>query len=100
MMRRSRVAVTRMSEQETVFGQASSRAVLMRTITSKASPGRERLMSLSRSVLVKGVEERRMEESQPLGRRQSWRKRRSVAAAVVGDWICFEVMVCWTICWN
>jgi len=94
MIRRSRVAVASMSEQETVLGQESSRAVLIRTMRSKESPGRERLMSLSRSALLKGVEERRTEASQPLGRRQSWRKRRRVAAAVVGDWICFEVTVC------
>ncbi|KAI5341111.1 hypothetical protein L3X38_020385 [Prunus dulcis] len=40
-------------------------------------------MSASRSALLKGVEETRMEASQPLWR-QSWKKRRRVAAAVVG----------------
>lgn len=87
------MAVARMSAQETVFGHESSRAVLARTTRSKASPGRERLMSASRSAEENGVDERRMEASQPLGRRQSWRKRRSVAAAVVGLAICFAVTV-------
>lgn len=61
-------------------------------MTSNASPGRERLMSASRSALLKGVEVMRMEESQPL-RRQSWKKRRRVAAAVVGLVICLLVIV-------
>lgn len=100
MTRRWLVEAVRMSEQETVLGQEISRAVLIRTMRSKASPGRERLMSASRSALLKEVEERRTEASQPLGRRQSWRKRRSVAAAVVGFWICFVVAVCWIICSN
>lgn len=65
-------------------GQESSRAVLARTTRSNASPGRERLMSASRSELEKGVEEMRMEASQP-SMRQSWKKRRRVAAAVVGE---------------
>ncbi|KAG4958817.1 hypothetical protein JHK87_035450 [Glycine soja] len=54
MVRRSRVAAERMSAQETVLGQASSRAVLARTTRSKASPGRERLMSASRSAPGEG----------------------------------------------
>ncbi|KAK6913160.1 hypothetical protein RJ641_022761 [Dillenia turbinata] len=72
-----------MSAHDTTFGQASSRAVLALTMTSKPSPGRERLMSASRSALLKGVEEMRTEPSQPV-RMQSWKKRRRVAAAVVG----------------
>lgn len=86
------MAAARMSAQETVLGQESSRAVLARTTTSKASPGRERLMSALRSAALKGVEEMRMEASQPLGR-QSWKKRRRVAAAVVGLVICLLVTV-------
>ena len=72
-----------MSTQETVFGQVSSNAVLACTITSKVSPRRERLISASRSAELKGVEEMRMEASQPFVK-QSWKKRRSVAAAMVG----------------
>ena len=68
MVTRSRVTTARMSVQETVLGHSSSRAVLARTITSKASPGRERLISASRSALLKGVDEMRTEPSQPLGR--------------------------------
>ncbi|PON47470.1 peroxidase [Parasponia andersonii] len=93
MVTRSRAATARMSAQETVLGQASSRAVLARTTTSKASPGRERLMSASRSAELKGVEETRTEASQP-PRKQSWKKRRRVPAAVVGLAICLLVTVC------
>ncbi|KAL5582476.1 hypothetical protein UlMin_014918 [Ulmus minor] len=92
MVTRSRVATARMSAQETVSGQASSRAVLALTTTSNPSPGRERLMSASRSAVLKGVEEMRTEASQPL-RRQSWKKRRRVAAAVEGLVICLFVTV-------
>ena len=81
-----------MSTQETVFGQVSSNAILACAITSKASPGRERLISASRSAKLKGVEEMRMEASQ-LFVKQSWKKRWSVAAAVVGLVICLLVMV-------
>ena len=76
-----------MSAQETVFEQVSSNTVLARTITSKASPRKERLISASRSAELKGVEEMRMEASQPFVK-QSWEKRRSVATAVVGLVIC------------
>lgn len=93
------MATARMSEQETTPGQVSSRAVLARTTTSKASPGRERLMSASRSALAKGVEEMRMEASQP-STRQSWKKRRRAAAAVVGELICLLVVVSSMICSN
>ncbi|KAK1565629.1 hypothetical protein Q3G72_031309 [Acer saccharum] len=65
----------------TVFGQLSSRAVLAHVTTLKASPGRERLMLVSRLALLKGVEEMRTEASMPL-RMVSWKKRRSVAAVV------------------
>lgn len=92
MVTRSRVAVARMSAQETVLGQESSRAVLARVTRSKASPGKERLMSASRSAELKGVEEMRMEASQPLGK-QSWKKRRRVPAAVLGLVICLLVTV-------
>ncbi|ANM70897.1 unnamed protein product [Arabidopsis thaliana] len=80
------------SEQETVLGQASSRAVLARITTSNPSPGRERLIDESRSAVLKAVEETRTEASQPLGK-QSWKKRRRAAAAVVGVEICLLVMV-------
>ncbi len=99
MVTRSRAATANMSAHETVLGQASSNAVLARTTTSKASPGRERLMSASRSAELKGVEETRMEASQP-STRQSWKKRRRVAAAVEGLVICLFVMVCWMVCSN
>jgi len=92
MVTRSRVAMVRMSAQETVLGQESSRAVLARVTRSKASPGKERLMSASRSAELKGVEEMRMEASQPLGK-QSWKKRRRVPAAVLGLVICLLVTV-------
>lgn len=91
MMRRSRVATVMISEQETVLGQASSRAVLALTMTSKPSPGSERLIDESRSAVLKAVEEIKIEASQPFGK-QSWKKRRIVAAAVVGVVIClFEI---------
>lgn len=93
------MATAKMSAQETVFGQVSSNAVLARTITSKESPGRERLISASRSAELKGVEEMRMEASQPFIK-QSWKKRRSVAAAVVGLVICLLVMVSRMVCSN
>lgn len=92
MVTRLRVATARMSAHETTPGQASSKAVLARTMTSKPSPGRERLMSASRSALLKGVEEMRTEASQP-STRQSWKKRRRAAPAVVGEVICLLVVV-------
>lgn len=92
MVTRSRAATARMSEQETVFGQVSSSAVLARTMRSNGSPGRDKLMSASRSALLKAVEEIRIEPSQPLGR-QSWNRRRRVPAAVVGLVICLFVTV-------
>ena len=73
-------------------GQESSRAVLARTTRSKASPGRERLISASRSAWLKGFVEMRTEASQP-STMQSWKKRRRVPAAVVGLLICFVVTV-------
>ena len=88
-----------MSTQETVFGQVSSNAIVACAITSKASPGRERLISASRSAKLKGVEEMRMEASQ-LFVKQSWKKRWSVAAAVVGLVICLLVMVSQMVCSN
>ena len=88
-----------MSTQETVFGQVSSNAILACAITSKASPGRERLISASRLAKLKGVEEMRMEASQ-LFVKQSWKKRWSVAAAVVGLVICLLVMVSRMVCSN
>lgn len=99
MVVRSRAATASMSAQDTTPGQESSRADLARTTRSKASPGRERLMSASRSALLKGVEEMRMEPSQP-SMRQSWKKRRRVAAAVVGLVICLLVTVSCIICSN
>lgn len=88
-----------MSEQETTPGQESSNAVLARITTSKPSPGKERLMSASRSALEKWVEEIKTEASQP-SMKQSWKKRRRVAAAVVGEVICLLVVVCSMICEN
>ena len=88
-----------MSTQETVFGQVSSNAILACAITSKASPGRERLISASCSAKLKGVEEMRMEASQ-LFVKQSWKKRWSVATAVVGLVICLLVMVSRMVCSN
>ncbi|KAK3030076.1 hypothetical protein RJ639_037624 [Escallonia herrerae] len=79
------------SEQDTMPGQASSRAVLARTTRSNASPGSERLMSLSLSALLNWLELMRTEASHPLTM-QSWKNRRRVAAAVVGVAICFGVM--------
>ena len=88
-----------MSTQETVFGQVSSNTILACAITSKASLGRERLISASRSAKLKGMEEMRMEASQ-LFVKQSWKKRRSMAAAVVGLVICLLVMVSRMVCSN
>lgn len=99
MIKRSRVATVMMSEQETVFGQASSSAVLALTMTSNPSPGRERLIEASRSAVLNAVEEIRTEASQPLGK-QSWKKRRSTAAAVVGVVICLLEIVSRTMSWN
>lgn len=56
-------------------------------------------MSASRSALLKGVEEISTEASQP-PIKQSWKKRRRVAAAVVGDEICLLVVVSCNICSN
>ncbi|KAK6249431.1 hypothetical protein QQP08_009517 [Theobroma cacao] len=81
MLMTLRVARARMSAHETMPGQESSIAVFARTMTSKASPGRDRLMSASRSALLKELEEIRTEASQP-PTMQSWKKRRRVAAAV------------------
>nr|DAD34682.1 TPA_asm: hypothetical protein HUJ06_005322 [Nelumbo nucifera] len=99
MTTKSRAACARISAQETMPGQASSRAVLARTMRSKASPGRERLMSLSRSALLKTLEDMRTEASQP-STIQSWKKRRRVPAAVVGLVICLLVTMSRTISWN
>lgn len=61
----SRARTARMSAQETVPGQALSRAVLARTTASKASPARERLMGASLSALFPAVETIRTEPSHP-----------------------------------
>jgi hypothetical protein len=50
---------------------------------SKASPGRERLMSASRSALLNWLLLMKVEASQP-ETKQSWKKTRRVPAAVVG----------------
>nr|DAD31043.1 TPA_asm: hypothetical protein HUJ06_009894 [Nelumbo nucifera] len=92
MVIKSRVAWAKMSAQDTTPGQVSSRAVLARTMRSKASPGRERFTSLSRSALLKALEEMRTEASQP-STMQSWKKRRRVPAAVVGLVICLLVTI-------
>ncbi|KAM0055534.1 hypothetical protein Hdeb2414_s0006g00207281 [Helianthus debilis subsp. tardiflorus] len=65
MVTRLRVATARISAQETTPGQASSRAVFARTTTSKPSPGRDKLISASRSALLKCVEEINIDPSQP-----------------------------------
>lgn len=93
------MATEMMSEQETVFGQASSSAVLALTMTSNPSPGRERLIEESRSATLKAVEETRTEASQPL-EKQSWKKRRMTAGAVVGFVICLLEIVSRTMSWN
>lgn len=90
------MATARMSAQETMPGHWSSSAVLMRVTTSKPSPGRERLMSESRSALLKALEAMRTEASHP-STMQSWKKRRRAAAAVVGEASCLSVTTCWTI---
>lgn len=99
MVIRSRVAVARMSAHETILGHSSSSAVLARVMRSKPSPARERLMSASRSALLKALEEMRMEASQP-PTMQSWKKRRRVAEAVLGVLSCLSVMTCSMICEN
>ncbi|RID46539.1 hypothetical protein BRARA_I03191 [Brassica rapa] len=98
ILTRLRVAPTRMSEHETTLGHFSSRAVLIRVIRSNASPGREWLMSASRSEVLPEVEATRIEASQP-STMQSWKKRRSVPAAVVGAAICLSVTT-WTSVWS
>ena len=80
-------------------GHSSSRAVLARMIRSKESPGREKLISASRSATLKELEEIRMEASQP-STMQSWKKRRRVPAAGGGNASCFSVMSCCMISWN
>ncbi|KAJ0454828.1 hypothetical protein HanIR_Chr15g0744411 [Helianthus annuus] len=65
MVTRLRVATARISVQETTPGQASSRAVFALTTTSKPSPGRDKLISASRSALLKCVEEINIDPSQP-----------------------------------
>lgn len=86
------MACARMSAHETMPGQDSSSAVLVRITTSKASPGRERLISASRSAVLKELEETRTEASQP-STMQSWKNMRRAAEAVVGVVICLLVMV-------
>ncbi|KAK8630017.1 hypothetical protein V6N13_078829 [Hibiscus sabdariffa] len=89
---RSRAATARMSEQETVLGHESSRAVLARTMRSQGSPERDKLMSASRSALLKGVEDMRMEVSHPFWR-QSWKRRRNVPTVVVGLLVMVSCMI-------
>ncbi|KAL3824214.1 hypothetical protein ACJIZ3_020243 [Penstemon smallii] len=94
---RSRVASAMISAHETIPGQMSSSLVLVRMMTSKASPGRALLISWSRSAVeVKGLELRRREASQP-PTTQSWKKRRRVPAAVEGTASCLSTTVSWTI---
>uniref|UniRef100_A0A8R7PGB8 Uncharacterized protein n=1 Tax=Triticum urartu TaxID=4572 RepID=A0A8R7PGB8_TRIUA len=95
---RSRAASARMSAQETVPGQAASSAALARATASKASPGRERLISAARSgVRSEESGETRTEASQP-ETKQSWKKRRSVPAAVDGLACCLAATTSETIC--
>ncbi|KAF7080426.1 hypothetical protein CFC21_093713 [Triticum aestivum] len=82
-------ARARTSAQETTPGHSSSRANLERTTASKASPGREWLISASFSDLAKRVGAISTEASQPVTK-QSWKKTRSMPAAVVGFAICFD----------
>ncbi|PON95867.1 peroxidase [Trema orientale] len=93
MVTKSRAAVARISAQETMPGHSSSSAVLTRVTRSKPSPERERLMSASRSALLKALVATRMEASQP-STRQSWKRRRRVAAAVVGAANCLSCTIC------
>lgn len=86
------VAAARISEQETMPGHSSSRLVLIRVIMSKPSPGSDKLMSASRSALLKELEAMRMEASQP-STIQSWKKSRRVAAAVVGEASCLSATI-------
>ncbi|XP_027192466.1 uncharacterized protein [Cicer arietinum] len=89
MTTRSRAAVASMSAQETTPGHSSSKMFLARVTASKPSPERERFMSASRSALLKELEDTKTEASQP-PIMQSWKKRRSVAAAVDGVICCFS----------
>ncbi|KAI4967499.1 hypothetical protein ZWY2020_025347 [Hordeum vulgare] len=87
-----------MSAQETVPGQAASSAALARATASKASPGRERLISAARSgVRSEESGETRTEASQP-ETKQSWKKSRSVPAAVDGLACCLAATTSETIC--
>ncbi|PVH35433.1 hypothetical protein PAHAL_7G181900 [Panicum hallii] len=97
MPTRSRAARARMSAQETTPGQAASSAALARSTASKASPGRERLISAARSGDASEESgETSTEASQPLTK-QSWKKSRSVPAAVDGFARCLAAMTSDTI---
>ncbi|KAJ6769865.1 hypothetical protein OIU79_020677 [Salix purpurea] len=73
-------------------GLACLRVVLARVTGLKASLSKKRLMSASRSTELKGVEETRMEASQSLTK-QSWKKRWTTPALVLGLVICLVVIV-------
>ncbi|CAJ2651197.1 uncharacterized protein LOC123895321 [Trifolium pratense] len=88
-----------MSEQETTPGHSNSNMFLVRVIMSKPSPERERLMSASRSALLKELEVTKTEASQP-PIKQSVKKRRSVAPAVEGVDCCLLVTVSFTMSKN
>ncbi|PUZ77496.1 hypothetical protein GQ55_1G376300 [Panicum hallii var. hallii] len=89
MVTSMRDASARMSAQDTTPGHSSSRASLARTTASKASPGREWLISASCSDLANWLDAISTDASHPLTK-QSWKKTRSTPAAVVGFAICFD----------
>lgn len=99
MVTRSRTASARMSAHDTMPGQVSSRVVLARVTTSKASAEREWFISASRSATLKLLEATSIDASQP-STMQSWKKRRRVPAAVAGWADCFRVTVSRTILGN
>lgn len=70
-------------DRKNVPGHSSSREALARMTRSKASPGRERLISESRSALLNWLLLMKVDASHP-ETKQSWKKTRRVPAAVVG----------------
>uniref|UniRef100_J3LT35 Uncharacterized protein n=1 Tax=Oryza brachyantha TaxID=4533 RepID=J3LT35_ORYBR len=81
----SRVAMTRMSAQETWLvhcGTASTAALALITV-SKPSPARERLFGWSFSAVLFPDDTTITDASQP-STKQSWKKRRTVAPTVTG----------------
>ncbi|KAF2607348.1 hypothetical protein F2Q68_00044893 [Brassica cretica] len=85
-----------MSAQDTTPGQDSSRAALMRVTISNVSSVREWLSSSSRSDLFKAFLAISTDASHP-SKKQSWKKRRSIPAAVLPCGPCVVVTVSRTI---